>query len=178
MLVSHIKNLWTLPPPTTWPQEAPPIGWLCRQPIQCRESLKGAGLSNSQHHLVFLWVSKKDLYFWSCYSFLTVMLATARLELIQVRLARGAHWVTLPAAYCVMHIWCGVQTCLFCRLIRFSLPPRTCGSQQSEFYGHFVYCSSSSAPGVQSRAFRASQTHGSLACPAHVAKQEWLTWSA
>lgn len=45
MLVSHIKNLWTLPPPTTWPQEAPPLGWLpfSRQSIPVPRFTEGGG---------------------------------------------------------------------------------------------------------------------------------------
>lgn len=74
-------------------------------------------------------------------------------------------------------MWCPDMSVFQADPVQFA-PQDLCGSQQSEFYGRVVYRSSSLAPEVHGWAFKASQTHGSLAFETHVTKQEWLTSTA
>lgn len=155
MLVSHIKNLWTLPPPTTWPQEAPPIGWLCRQPIPMLRFSEGGRPFPTANIILFSNGCPKGFVFLVLYQ--RFALATARLRNGPGKISqRGAHLAALSGAYCVMPFWWAVQTCLFCRLIRVTdfASKDLCGSLLSEFNGPVVcHGTSLAAPRVHVRAF-------------------------
>lgn len=152
MLVSHIKNLWTLPPPTTWPQEAPPLGWLplSWQPIPMPRFSEGGGqvFPNNQHLLVFSWVSKGFVFFGLATKVLNVMLFfSKKLQIVMLVffssllvLSNESFWqVNLPTFFshflnhictgilCPFPNSLGVQTCVCLTGWSSSqlLPPRT-----------------------------------------------------